>query len=87
MTKYVRFPLNVDAIFTSDGRIKPRKIIIKEGSYPIDKIVGIKRYCPKTVPCIAPYEYTVMVAGTEKKLYFEPHSNMWFSIKEIKGSI
>ena len=83
MAKYIRFPLNVDAIFTSDGKIKPRRIIIKEGTFQIDRVIQVKRYCPRTVPCIAPFEYTVMVEGAEKKIYFEPHSNMWFSIKEI----
>lgn len=81
MTEYKRIPLTIDAIFTSDGTIKPRKIILKDGFYTVDKVVNVRRFCPKVVPCVAPVEYTVMVEGNEKKIYFEPHSNMWFSVK------
>ena len=81
MAKYHRVPLNIDALFLSNGTIKPRKIILKEGVFTIDKIVSSKNYCPQVVPCIAPVEYTVIVSGNEKKIYYEPHSNMWFSVK------
>lgn len=84
MAEYKRIPLTVDAVFLTDGTIKPRKIILKEGVYSIDKVLNIKRFCPQTVPCVAPIEYTALVEGIEKKIYFEPHSNMWFSIKELK---
>lgn len=84
MAKYIRFPLTVDALFLTDGTVKPRKIILKEGVFNIDKVTRVKRYCPQVVPCIAPFEYTVFVEGSEKKIYFEPHSHMWFSVKEVK---
>ena len=84
MTEYVRLPLTIDAIFTADGTIKPKRIILKEGVFNIDKVISTKRYCPRTVPCVAPIEYSIRVEGVDKKIYFEPHSNMWFSIKEVK---
>lgn len=81
MAKYKRIPLTVDVLFTPDGTVKPKKIILGEGSFLVDRIVQIKRFNPRVVPCIAPLEYTVMVEGQSKKIYFEPHSNMWFSVK------
>ena len=57
--------MNVDVLFTSDGTLKPRKIITKDGTFTIDRILGIKRHCPQVVPCVAPYEYKVMVEGVQ----------------------
>lgn len=82
MARYERVPLNVDALFLSSGKIKPRKIILKEGVFTIDRVVSLKNYCPRVVPCVSPVEYTVIVEGNEKKIYYEPHSNMWFSVKK-----
>ena len=81
--EYKRVPLAVQAIFTSDGTVKPKRIIVANKAYDIDRVTQIKRYCPATVPSIAPLEYTVFVEGNEKKIYFEPHSNKWFSVKEV----
>lgn len=79
---YKRIPLTVDVIFMADGTLKPRRIVIKEGVYHISRILNVRHFCPSVVPCVAPLEYTVLVEGNEKKIYFEPHSNMWFSVKE-----
>ena len=84
MAKYQRIPLNVDALFLSSGKIKPRKIILKEGVFTIDKVISSKNYCPLVVPCVAPVEYTVSVEGVHKKIYYEPHTNMWFSVKKYE---
>ena len=84
MAKYRRIPLNVDALFLSNGKIKTRKIILKEGVFKIDRVVSSKNYCPQVVPCVAPVEYTVFVEGEQKKIYYEPHTNMWFSVKKYE---
>ena len=84
MAKYQRIPLNVDALFLADGTIKPRKIILKEGVFSIERVISHKKYCPLVVPCVSPVEYTVIVEGSEKKIYYEPHSNMWFSVKKYE---
>ena len=85
MAEYKRVPLTVNAVFMTDGTIKPKKIITANDVFNIDRIVDIKRYCPRVVSCVAPIQYTVIVEGTEKKIYFEPHSNMWFSVKLYEG--
>ena len=84
MARYQRFPLNVDVIFLADGTIKPQKIILKEGTYKIDKVVSSKNYCPLVVPCVSPVEYTVIVEGSQKKIYYEPHSSKWFSVRRYE---
>ena len=84
MSKYKRVPLNVDALFLSNGTIKPRKIILNDGIFNIDRVLSYKNYCPQVVPCVAPIEYSVIVEGSEKKIYYEPHSNMWFSVKKYE---
>ncbi|MBO4983211.1 MAG: hypothetical protein J6D23_04065 [Clostridia bacterium] len=85
MAEYKRVPLTVNAVFMTDGTIKPKKIITANDVFNIDRIVDIKRYCPRVVSCVAPIQYTVIVEGIEKKIYFEPHSNMWFSVKLYEG--
>lgn len=84
MARFERFPLNVDALFLANGKIKPRRIILSEGVFKIDKVISSKNYCPLVVPCVAPIEYTVIIEGNEKKIYYEPHSNMWFSVKRYE---
>ena len=82
MAQYKRIPLTINALFLPDGTIKPKKVIMGDNAFVIDRIIRVKSFCPKVVPAIAPIEYTVMVEGCEKKIYFEPHSSMWFSVKE-----
>ena len=84
MARYQRFPLNVDVIFLADGTMKPQKIILKEGVFSIDRVLGSKKHCPLVVPCISPVEYTVLVEGSQKKIYYEPHTSKWFSVKKYE---
>lgn len=79
--KYERIPLKVDVLFTEEGEMKPRKLVFDSKVYEIQKIIRVKRFCPKTVPCIAPIEYTVQIDNVEKKIYFEGETNKWFSVK------
>lgn len=80
---YKRIPLVVDAVFLADGTLRPKKIIINEGVFDIAKIIRTRNFCPRVVSCIAPIEYTIIVEGSEKKIYFEPDSGKWFSVKEV----
>ena len=78
-----RIPLAVDVLFMPDGKMKPRKLVYNEQIFDIKKVIKIKKYAPSVVPCIAPIEYTVLIDNTEKKIYFEPETFMWFSVKQI----
>ena len=82
-TEYVRMPLTVDALFLTDGTFKPQKIYFGGEAYEITKILRKQRYCPRVVSCIAPIEYTVIIDRQEKKIYYEPDTNTWFSVKEM----
>lgn len=79
--KYERIPLIVDVLFMEDGTMKPRRLIHNGKIYEIKRTVRKKRYCPSVVPCIAPIEYTVLIENVEKKVYFEPETGKWFSVK------
>ena len=79
--KYERIPLIVDVLFMEDGTMKPRRLIHNGQIYEIKRTVRKKRHCPSVVPCIAPREYTVLIENVEKKIYFEPETGKWFSVK------
>ncbi|MBO5339290.1 MAG: hypothetical protein J6A96_06280 [Clostridia bacterium] len=81
--KYTRIPLAVGVVYTADGNFKPKTIIVNGEKFLIDKVLYKKNYCPKSVAAIAPIEFTVMVAGETKKIYFEKDTDKWFSIKRV----
>ena len=81
--KYKRIPLTVDALFLPDGSLKPQKLIYNETVFEIARIVSVRPRCPRVVRCIAPVEYTVIIDGIEKQIYYEEDSNTWFSVKEV----
>lgn len=80
--QYERVPLGVEAVFYADGTIIPRKVSFETKKYMIDRVVGCRPRNPGTVSCIAPIEYVVMIEGLTKKIYFEPETRRWFSVKE-----
>ncbi len=83
MTTYRRMPLAVEVLFTPEGRIKPLRLRFGTAYYDVDKILAVQNYTPTEVPCIAPVEYTLQIAGIHKKIYFEKETLSWFSVKEI----
>lgn len=83
--KYLRIPLAVGVIYSADGTFKPKTISVGGQSYQIDKILYKKNYCPKSVPAIAPVEFTVLVFGKTKKIYFERDTGKWFSVMPVRN--
>ena len=81
---YLRIPLAVGVIYSADGIFKPKTILINGEKFKIDRVLYKKNYCPKSVSAIAPIEFTVMVAGEIKKIYFEKDTGKWFSVKRVK---
>lgn len=81
--QYKRIQLEVEAVFHTDGSFAPKRIYFDDKPYEIDKIVNVRPYCPRVVGCIAPIQYTVLVEGATKKIYYEGDSNSWFSVKEF----
>lgn len=80
---YKKIPLSVYAVFLPNGTLIPKQLYFETQRFTIDQIVGCKPHNPGTVSCIAPIEYKIMVEGQLKKVYFEPESLQWFSVKEI----
>ena len=83
-TMYKRIPLTIDALFLPDGTFKPKKLIYNDTVFEITRIVSVRPYCPRVVRCIAPIEYTVIIDGTERQIYYEGDTNTWFSVKEVQ---
>ncbi len=80
---YIRIPLAVGVIYSADGVFKPKTISVNGEKFLIDRILYKKNYCPKSVPAIAPIEFTILVEGETKKIYFEQDTGMWFSVKKV----
>ena len=80
--RYKRINLDVDVRFKSDGTLIPQKITYKARQYPVSRIIGQRPFIPKEVRCKEPLEYSTIIRGREKKLYYEYSTNTWFSIKE-----
>ncbi len=84
MAKFTRMPLSVGVVYRQDGKILPVLIICEGGKFQIDKILDQKKHAPLAVGSIAPIEFTVLVAGETKKIYFEEDTGKWFSVKETR---
>lgn len=82
-TTYHRMPLAVEAVFLTDGSFKPKKLFFKDNTFEITRVLKIRRYCPQQVRAIATIEYTVVIDSQERKIYYEPDTNTWFSVKEV----
>lgn len=83
-TKFVRTPIGVEALFWVDGSFVPKKLWYKGKSFEIIRVVRERKYSPWQVRAIATTEYTVVIDDAERRIYYEPESNMWFSIKEVE---
>lgn len=83
---YIRIPLAVGVIYSADGVFKPKTISVNGEKFLIDKVLYKKNYCPKSVGAIAPIEFTIIVGGEIKKIYFEKDTGKWFSVKKILKS-
>lgn len=81
--QFLRIPLTMDALFSTDGTVTPLKFYYKGRAYDIMRILGRKKHCPPGVRAIAPLEYSVLIDGRERKIYYEEDSNTWFSVKEV----
>ena len=83
-TRFVRTPIGVEAIFMPDGSFAPKKLWYKGKSFDIVRVLRERKYSPWQVRAIATTEYTVIIDDTERQIYYEPESNMWFSVKEVE---
>lgn len=82
--KFVRIPIGIEAVFLTDGSFVPKKLWYKGKSFDIIRVVRERKYSPWQVRAIATVEYTVIIDDAERKIYYEPDTNKWFSIKEVE---
>ena len=83
-TIYRKIPLSVTAEFMPDGSVTPKGLTLNKTNFPIDKVLSSAARAPRAVSSVDPIEYTVMIRGREKKIYYEVVSNTWFSVKEVR---
>ena len=82
MRAYTRVPLEVEALFSRGGHLKPLRVHFGGKIFAVEKILTAKHYCPQVVACVAPIEYTLQIEGVHKKIYYEKDTGTWFSIRE-----
>lgn len=81
----IRQNLSVEARFAQDGQIVPLRILADDRVFTVDRVTGCRRRAPEGVASVAPMEYTVIVEGVLKRLYYEPESRVWFSVRTLYG--
>ncbi len=79
----IRQNLSVEARFARDGQIVPLRILANDRVFTVDRVTGCRRRAPDGVASVAPVEYTVIVEGVLKRLYYEPESRIWFSVRTV----
>ena len=81
MSNKVRVPITVEVIIDKTGAMIPRRVIMEYDSYRVDKYLGKKPHCPYCIPVNGSTDqYSVVIAGYRKNLYYEPRTNKWFSV-------
>lgn len=78
--RYKRINLDVDVRFKSDGTLIPRQVTYKVRNYAVSRVLGQRPFIPGEVRCKEPIEYTTIIDGKEKKLYYKYSTNTWFFI-------
>lgn len=79
-----RIPISVEAVFDDDGALIPKKLFYRGRAFNIERLIGIRHYCPSDIACVSPLEYVMVIDGLRHKIYFEQSTNKWFSIKEYR---
>lgn len=69
--------VDVDAVFTRDGRLFPRQLRWKDGEvYEIDRVLDVRRAASLRAGGTG-IRYTCRIQGKESHLYYEGN-NRWF---------
>jgi hypothetical protein len=82
--KFVRTPIGVEAMFLPDGSFVPKKLWYAGKSFEIIRVDRVRKYSPWQVRAVATTEYSVIIDDVERQIYYEPDTNQWFSIKEVR---
>ena len=79
--KHVKQPVAVNVTIGTDGQVRPKKFLWKDGqTYKIDRIIKVERTASTKVGGCG-LRYTVMVEGLPRFLYEE--DGKWFMEDQI----
>ena len=84
--EYIRKNIKVCAVFSENGEIVPKAMWFDGELFEISCVVAVRKKCPMTVGCIAPFEFTVRISGAEKKIYYEKSTDLWFVAAKVDCS-
>ena len=76
--EYIRKNVKVCAVFSENGEIVPKAMWFDGELIEISCVLSVRKKCPMSVGCVAPFEFTVRISGAEKKIYYEKSTDLWF---------
>lgn len=83
----MRIPISVEVIYEENGKIVPKKLHYRNRTFEIARFIGTRRCCPEGISCVSPFEFVVVIDNQKRKLYFEPSTNKWFSVKKYETRV
>lgn len=83
--EFVRKNVKVCTIFSENGEIVPKALWFGGEYFEITAVLSVRKKCPMSVGCIAPFEFTVRISGSEKKIYYEKSTDLWFVAAKIEN--
>lgn len=82
---YVRVDVEVIVRITRTGRVIPLKIVWEDGrEFEIERVTFFEKTASR-VGAVLPVRYTCRVRGSERFLYCESGTNIWFLEREMPG--
>ena len=85
--EFVRKNIKVCAVFSENGEIVPKALWFEGEYFEITSVLSVRKKCPITVGCIAPFEFTVRIFGNEKKIYYEKSTDLWFVVAKVEKEV
>lgn len=78
-----KIPIEVIVRFTENGEIRPLKVIYGDRILIVDKVYKKEMTTPKGAFGVA-LEYSCLINGRRRKLYFDRYNNIWYVFKPTK---
>ena len=78
-----KIPIEVIVRFTEKGEIRPLKVNFGDKIYQIDKEYNKSLATPKGSLGVA-LEYSCLICGKRRKIYFDRYENLWYIMKRTK---
>lgn len=85
LVEFIRKNIKVCAVFSENGEIVPKALWFGGEYFEITAVLSVRKKCPMSVGCIAPFEFTVRIFGAEKKIYYEKSTDLWFVVAKVES--